>query len=89
MNNKNQSAQHETDPHAKLSAVDQITVIQLSKLVTIISKSRSWVYLKINKKSPHFDPNFPQPVRLGSNSIGWLLSDVQKYVQSLKKQEVT
>jgi prophage regulatory protein len=86
--NNNQSAQYEIDSDAELTAVDKITVIKLPKLLEIIPKSRSWVYLKINKNSHHFDPHFPQPIRLGSNSIGWLLGDVQKYVQSLKKQQV-
>ncbi|MCD6619983.1 AlpA family phage regulatory protein [Aeromonas veronii] len=45
--------------------------------------SRSWIYERINPKSPRFDPSFPRPVRVGTSAIGWRESSVDIWIQSL------
>lgn len=67
-----------------LSAADQITVIRMSQLTGLVGLSRSMIYLKINTTSRHFDQAFPKPIRLGRNSVGWLLADVYQYINSLR-----
>jgi prophage regulatory protein len=86
-NNQTTPAHHETAPDFELCAADLATVIKLPQLTKMVAQCKSMVYLKINPKSRYFDKNFPQPIRLGPNSIGWLLSDVLIYIRSLKKNE--
>lgn len=85
MNNHTHLAQQATVPDFELCAADYATVIKIPQLTKMVALSRSMVYLKINSNSRYFDRNFPQPIRLGPNSIGWRLSDVYHYVRSLKK----
>lgn len=85
MNNHSQPTHRENAPFFELSATDMATVIKTPQLTKMVGYGKSMVYLKINAKSRYFDPKFPQPIRLGPNSIGWLLSDVYHYVRSLKK----
>ncbi|MDH1451994.1 helix-turn-helix transcriptional regulator [Aeromonas caviae] len=44
--------------------------------------SRSTIYNKLNPKSKSYDPDFPKPLRLGSSSVGWLLSSVHQWLTS-------
>ena len=46
--------------------------------------SRSAIYgkLKQNPNKPHeFDPTFPRPVRLGSQAVGWVESEIEEWLQ--------
>lgn len=85
MKNHIHPAQFETASAFELCATDYATIIKLPQLTKMVPWSRSMVYLKINPKSRYFDKDFPQPIRLGPNSIGWRLADVFHYVRSLKK----
>ncbi|RYH07743.1 AlpA family transcriptional regulator [Tropicimonas sp. IMCC6043] len=38
--------------------------------------SRSSIYAKMDPRSPHFDPEFPTPVRLGKRAVAWRESDI-------------
>ena len=47
-------------------------------------KSRSWVYDKMNPKSPRYDATFPVQKSLGHNSVGWLESEINAWIESRK-----
>lgn len=59
-------------------------IVRMAQLTKVIGISRSMIYLKINDKSPYYDPKFPKPRKLGTKAVGWLLSDVATYVGSLE-----
>jgi len=42
--------------------------------------SRSTIYARLDKKSPHYDPAFPRPISLGSMSVAWVEAEVQEYI---------
>lgn len=44
--------------------------------------SRSWLYDKLNSKSPRHDPSFPQFFRLGLRTVGILEEDLNLWIQS-------
>lgn len=71
-------------PTVTLSATDEITVIRMSQLTKLVGLSRSMIYLKINSASRYFDESFPKPIRLGQKAVGWLLSDVYRYINNLR-----
>lgn len=45
-----------------------------------IGLSRSTIYARLDKKSPHYDPTFPRPISLGSMSVAWVEAEVQEYI---------
>ena len=47
--------------------------------------SRSYIYDRVNPKSPRFDPTFPQAVKLGNGDnppVGWVESEVDEWIAS-------
>lgn len=38
--------------------------------------SRSTIYAKMDPRSPHYDPEFPKPVRLGKRAVAWRESEI-------------
>ncbi|MFD0982815.1 helix-turn-helix transcriptional regulator [Tropicimonas aquimaris] len=44
--------------------------------------SRSTIYAKMDPRSPHHDPEFPKPVRLGKRAVGWRESDIIDWMNS-------
>jgi len=42
--------------------------------------SRSTIYDKLSSKSPRFDPSFPKAIQLGANSVGWLESEIDEWI---------
>jgi prophage regulatory protein len=48
----------------------------------VIGLSRSTIYARLDKKSPHYDPTFPKPITLGVKSIAWVESEIQSWVAS-------
>lgn len=47
-----------------------------------VKLSRSTIYSKIDPKSKHFDPAFPKPITLGSNSIAWVEAEISAWIES-------
>lgn len=45
-----------------------------------IGLSRSTIYARLDKKSPHYDPAFPRPISLGVMSVAWVEAEVQEYI---------
>jgi prophage regulatory protein len=46
-----------------------------------IGLSRSAIYNRMDPASKYFDPSFPKPIQLGGNSVGWIDSEVQAWLQ--------
>lgn len=45
-----------------------------------IGLSRSTIYARLDKNSPHYDPTFPRPISLGSMSVGWIEAEIQGWI---------
>lgn len=45
-----------------------------------INKRKSWIYERTNKKHPNYNPNFPQPIKIGGN-VGWIESEIETWNQ--------
>ena len=72
-------------PFTTLSPEQEIQIIGLRQLASLVGLSRSMIYLKLNPASPYFDENFPKPTQRGKRKI-WFLRDVQNYARYLKAQ---
>lgn len=60
-----------------------LTIIRRRQLEQQLRLSRSSIYARLDPKSPYYDPDFPRPIRLGAGSVGWIESEVERYVQLL------
>lgn len=63
-------------------------IIRIRELTTLIGLSRSTVYSLINRSSPRYAADFPQPVRLGSSArgaVGWRLREVQHWLETRQR----
>jgi prophage regulatory protein len=48
---------------------------------TGLSRSAIYAKLKANPNRPYeFDPTFPTPVRLGSQAVGWVESELEDWI---------
>jgi len=68
-----------SNPHAI------VQVLRISDVIAITGLCRSSIYNKLNSKSPYYDQDFPKPFKLGLRSVGWLESDIKKWI--LEKSE--
>ena len=51
-------------------------ILRVREVCARVGWSRTTIWRKTR------DGEFPRPVRLGANSIGWLATDVQKWIRS-------
>ena len=47
-----------------------------------IGLSRSTIYARLDKNSPHYDPTFPRPISLGSMSVAWVEAEIFQWIAS-------
>ena len=57
----------------KLNDISLYRITYLAKKL-VISKSTIWLWVK--------EGSFPKPIRLGKNSVAWLASDIENWIQS-------
>jgi prophage regulatory protein len=68
-------------------AIYRSRVIRLHTCLEIIGLSRSTVFDISNPKSPRYDPNFPQKVRIGVRAVGWYEDQIFQWLAS--RQDTT
>lgn len=61
---------------------EQQRVVRLPELTQFLSVSRSTIYSWTSPRSPQFDQTFPKKIRLGSRSVGWMLADIQSWLEN-------
>lgn len=57
----------------------QISLLTIKQLSQKISRSRSSIFEMINPKSRYFNPQMPQPVRIGRR-IYWISHEIDAFV---------
>lgn len=58
-------------------------LLRRKQLEQTLGISRSSIYARMDKKSPHYDPAFPIPVKIGGGrAIAWVLAEVEGYIVS-------
>ena len=61
---------------------ESIRVLRMKAVTDKIGVARSTIYDWMNEGSTRYDASFPKPVRLGSKSIGWFESDLNRWLES-------
>lgn len=57
-------------------------LLRRRQLEQVIGLSRSTIYARLDKNSPHYDPTFPKPITLGSMSVAWVEAEIQSWIAS-------
>lgn len=57
-------------------------MLRLKQVQERTGLSRSTIYNKLSSKSPHHDPAFPKQIQVGTDSVRWLESEVQAWIDS-------
>jgi prophage regulatory protein len=58
-----------------------MTVIRWKTLIELTSLSRSMLSELQNPKSQRYDPRFPKKIQLGPRAVGWMLSDIERWLR--------
>ncbi|WP_425324921.1 helix-turn-helix transcriptional regulator [Lampropedia aestuarii] len=63
-------------------------VLRINKVAQIIGMSRTSVYDFINPKSPRYDPDFPQQLRLSTSprgAVGWRSDEIYAWLDTRQR----
>ncbi len=63
-----------------------LRILRMRDLVQKTGMSRAFLYEKFKKGSKNFDPHCPPKITLGGKSVGFLESDVDKWLLSLAEK---
>jgi prophage regulatory protein len=63
-------------------AVAVVKVLRLKQVQGCVGLARSTIYDRMNPRSPRYDGSFPRPINLGGSAVGWLESDIHRWVDS-------
>lgn len=61
-------------------------IVRVKRALEILQISRSSAYAKWDPQSPQYDSTFPKRIRLGANSVGLLLSEIEAWVECRAKE---
>ena len=75
------------DCHSTQPQVLNDCILRLKEVIAKTGLSRSMIYVKMDEKSPYFDPTFPQKIKLGLRSIGFFESEVNHWISQLKNTQ--
>ena len=57
-----------------------VKILRMRAVAAKLGIARSTIYDWLNAKSPRHDPAFPKPYPLGTQSVGWLESELDEWV---------
>ncbi|UJD90638.1 AlpA family phage regulatory protein [Rahnella aquatilis] len=57
-----------------------VRILRLNSIVIKTGIARSTIYDWLNPKSPRYDYSFPKPRKLGKQSVGWLESEIDGWI---------
>lgn len=63
------------------ASVHPVRILRLRDVVRKTGMARSTLYDWLNPKSSRYDPSFPKQVMLGRQSVGWLESEIDMWLQ--------
>lgn len=57
-------------------------VVRIDQLTELLQVSRSTIYSWSNSQSAQYDSTFPKRIRLGLRSVGWMLKDINIWLEN-------
>lgn len=62
------------------SSRSELRILRIEDVADKFSKGKSILYDWLNIKSARFDSSFPKPIKLSTKSIGWLSTEIDKWL---------
>lgn len=59
-----------------------LKILRRKELEQLSGLSRSTIYDKMNPKSSRYDKDFPKPVKLSLNAVGWFEQDIHTWLKT-------
>ena len=60
--------------------MDERKIVRLDEVCALVGLARSTIYAKVSAGG------FPPPIRLGSRSVGWRLSDLDSWLKAPERK---
>jgi Predicted transcriptional regulator len=57
-------------------------LLRMPEVQRVTALPRTTIYVKLDEKSPYYDPTFPKPITLGARSIAWVEAELQEWIAS-------
>lgn len=61
------------------------TILRMRQMTQATGLSRSTIYNYLNPNSCFYDDTFPKPLRLGRRAVGWVASEVFRWIAERKR----
>jgi prophage regulatory protein len=63
-------------------------ILRIDEVEKRTGLSRSTIYDRLNQKSKRHDATFPKSISLGSNSVGWMESEINAWIESRSSRAI-
>ena len=58
-------------------------LLRRKQVEQVLGISKSSIYARLDKKSPHYDPAMPRPIKIGATSIAFVESEINAYIDHM------
>lgn len=65
-----------------MNLISDFKIVRRKEFEQLSGLSRSTIYDKMNPKSPRYDKDFPKPVKLSLNAVGWFEQDIHTWLKT-------
>ena len=65
---------------------DLYQIFRITVVCKLLNRSKSMLYLDMNRGSIHYKPKFPKPLKISARSVGWRASEIYAYIDELEQQ---
>lgn len=69
-------------PQQSQIATQARRLLRRKDVEVVIGLSRSMIYAKLDLNSKQYDPDFPKPVKLGKQCVGWYSDLIENWVNT-------
>jgi len=65
-----------------MNLISDFKIVRRKDFEQLSGLSRSTIYDKMNPKSPRYDKDFPRPIKLSLNAVGWFEKDICTWLKT-------
>ena len=58
-------------------------LLRRKQVEQVLGISKSSIYARLDKNSPHYDPAMPRPIKIGATSIAFIQSEIDAYIDHM------
>lgn len=58
-------------------------LLRRKQVEQVLGISKSSIYARLDKNSPHYDPDMPRPIKIGATSIAFVESEINAYIDHM------